>query len=195
MPSGLFTIGLFFLPESPRFLAFQRIRQERERTRQGLHSPSRFPPDVASPYAFHDIPDVAPFHTPPDAYVGLPPDTAVLSKAVMPEAPDASPQEIRSAIDDLFKGLFDPRNQADDPLAPIRTLAYLRNVPIHAASLKAEMAEIYAQMDEAEEDRARGRTHWRALMKMPSVRKRMAIGGFMGAWQIWTAQNAILYYA
>ncbi|KAG8909953.1 hypothetical protein FRC00_009146 [Tulasnella sp. 408] len=57
------------------------------------------------------------------------------------------------------------------------------------------MAEIMAQLEEAEEERRNGKGNLREQLKKMSVWKRLATGSFVGAWQIWTGQTAILYYA
>lgn len=213
LPASLFTIGLLFLPESPRFLAYQQIRDERLRIQQGLAVRSRFPADhLDSPLSLKDAEDSA---TPPSAPGGTSGDaTSYLDAQPSPGLPDSRKttftklrEHHRAGSSGLLSTLAygasssssqQQRRDDDDPPIAISTLAYLRNLPVSSPPVKAEMAEIFAQLDEIEEERTRrqGRTTaWKALLAKPSNRRRLAIGGFMGAWQIWTGQNAILYYA
>ncbi|KAG8859377.1 hypothetical protein FRB96_004592 [Tulasnella sp. 330] len=204
LPSVIFTVGLCFLSESPRYLAFQQISHERRRRAEGLAVLDRFPVDESKPHLLKDAELFAP--TPGSNHEGV---TTYLTTH-----PPKSTNDGETTYGDLGKPranhflsqlvhlLFHSRNRdgdqdhhQQDAFAPLYALAYLRNIPISSPSIKAEMAEIYAQLDEIEEDRLRGRTSWRALLRNPSVRRRFAVAGFIGSWQIWTAQNAILYYA
>ncbi|KAG9015107.1 hypothetical protein FRB94_004226 [Tulasnella sp. JGI-2019a] len=201
LPTGLFTIGLLFLPESPRYLAFQQIADERRRRSQGLTALTRFPVDQYTRDSIKDS-EASPTPTPAresEAAVsylannGTSPHSTFAGEAVRDDYPKPRANHLISVFTNwLVRGR---KHQQHDPLAPLCALAYLRNVPLTSPYLKTEMAEIYAQLDEIEEDKNQGRTTWKALLANRSVRKRFAVAGFIGTWQIWTAQNAILYYA
>ncbi|KAG8892638.1 hypothetical protein FRC01_014052, partial [Tulasnella sp. 417] len=97
----------------------------------------------------------------------------------------------------LVRRLFVPSSRRSNPNATeaLCTLAYIRGQPLSSPTLRAEMAEIYAQLAEAEEERRNGKGKLTEQLKKMSNWKRIATGSFVGAWQIWTGQTAILYYA
>ncbi|KAG8887335.1 hypothetical protein FRB98_000204 [Tulasnella sp. 332] len=184
LPSVIFTVGLCFLSESPRYLAFQQISHERRRRAEGLAVLDRFPVDESKPHLLKDAELFAP--TPGSNHEGV---TTYLTTH-----PPKSTNDGETTYGDLGKPranhflsqlvhlLFHSRNRdgdqdhhQQDAFAPLYALAYLRNIPISSPSIKAEMAEIYAQLDEIEEDRLRGRTSWRALLRNSSVRRRPTI--------------------
>lgn len=188
LPSAIFTVGLFFLPESPRFLAFQQISEERQRRAQGLTVPSRFPVDESTP---HSLKDAELFTPTPGferegctSYLTADSSNNVGGGEATYSYMDLQKPRANHLFGELVNLLLHGKNSKKDQhhhaFAPMYTLAYLRNEPMSAPSIKAEMAEIYAQLDEIEEDRLQGRTSWRALWGNPSVRRRFAVAGFIG---------------
>ncbi|KAG9010579.1 hypothetical protein FRB93_003847 [Tulasnella sp. JGI-2019a] len=173
--SGLFLIGLMFVPESPRYQAVQQVNAEKKLREQGLPIPPRFPgsarrsdsekvldektdnnsSDAASTLS-HGAAETVPFHP---SYASV---------------------------------LFPSRKLADASLA-IATLAYIRDLPATDSSVKAEMAEIYAQIDELAAEREK-ESMLKSAMK-PANLKRFLIVIFCGTWQSWSGITALIYYA
>ncbi|KAG8908521.1 hypothetical protein FRB99_005881 [Tulasnella sp. 403] len=196
IPGAIFTIGLLFVPESPRFLAYQQVREERKRNRNGTPLANRLPPELADskkPEIFSQD-EIAPAST--DA---VPPafDVPHLEKGSADLTEDMEPCHVplfNTIVSYTFPWFF-PKHKTPDGLLAISTLAYLRDLPLSSPVLRAEMAEIFAQIDEIELDRQMGKGSWKELLRSPSNRRRLVVAAFVGAWQIWVAQTAILYYA
>lgn len=202
LPGGLFTLGLLFVPESPRFLAYRLVRRERARAAESLPAKGRFPDEAPlSPPLKEEVPesklDIEEAGPSKLTDVVKKPSSLQLNLPVAPEKEPTSIHLYGSIVWQIwrkFKSQGPPRTD-EDLLRALSTLAYLRREPLESPTLRSEMAEIYAQIDEIEAERAKGKATWLELLKKASNRRRLMATGFVGAWQIWTAQTAILYYA
>ncbi|KAG8877949.1 hypothetical protein FRB98_006433 [Tulasnella sp. 332] len=171
---GIFLIGLMFVPESPRFYAGQQVNAEKRLRADGLPLPRRFP---SSTYTSAEK-DLGDEKTDPDATNDSNSETS------------AGPTV---AFHPTYFSHIVPASTSADATQAIATLAYLRGLPPTDDSVKAEMAEIYAQLDELTAEREK-ESVWVAVRK-PSNVKRFLITIFVGTWQAWSGASALLYYA
>lgn len=204
LPGGLFTIGLFFVPESPRWLALNEVRNAR-----GAVGPSPHPSKTdlqTNAVQIEKLPkeDVEvtspPLEQPPSPEIGPQPGLVIEAGGeAQSQSPSSSPMEPNNVhlYGSLARRIFAPSSPRSTRNASeaLCALAYIRREPLSSPTLRAEMAEIYAQLEEAEEERRNGKGKLSEQLKKMSVWKRLATGSFVGAWQIWTGQTAILYYA
>ncbi|KAG9030893.1 hypothetical protein FRB95_003456 [Tulasnella sp. JGI-2019a] len=171
---GIFLIGLMFVPESPRYRALQQVRAEKTLRAQGLPLPPRFPLAPRRNGASNED---------EKNDNGSSNDDAASTLSHGPTVPFRP-----SFVSYLF-----PSTTSPDASPAIATLAYIRDLPPTDDSVKTEMAEIFAQIDELVAEREK-ESLWDAVKK-PSNLKRFLIVIFCGTWQSWSGMTALLYYA
>ncbi|KAG8954453.1 hypothetical protein FRC04_011780 [Tulasnella sp. 424] len=207
LPGGLFAIGLFFVPESPRWLALNEVRKARDSMPPSSH-PSKADLEAAAAEAEKITKKEEDVAVTGPALEQVPtPEIVPQAQEPVPELQGGrhTPSSASSFVEpdnihlygSLARRIFTPRSPRSTPNASeaLCALAYLRRQPLSSPTLRAEMAEIYAQLEEAEEERRNGKGNLSEQLKKMSLWKRLATGSFVGAWQIWTGQTAILYYA
>ncbi|KAG8986285.1 hypothetical protein FRB90_004106, partial [Tulasnella sp. 427] len=215
LPGGLFTLGLFFVPESPRWLALNEVRKARQLGTSSYPSshPSKADIAAAAGEAAHieklaqkkeEIEVTSPTAEQDGPILEIAPQiqettTAEVQGKTRSLSPSASHFEPATThlYGSLARRIVAPSSPRSAPNASeaMCSLAYLRSLPLSSPELRAEMAEVYAQLEEAEEERRSGKGNLYEELKKMSNWKRLATGSFVGAWQIWTGQTAILYYA
>ncbi|KAG8879360.1 hypothetical protein FRB97_001745 [Tulasnella sp. 331] len=179
--AGLFFLGLFFLPESPRYLAAVHVKEEAKRRRQGLPALPLFPSSS---------------HNPNDPNFNGKADS---------DSKSAAPDSLPAGIDTLDSQLSYSKvahTLADriflgrtGPATALSTLAYLRCLPMLSEVVRDECAEIYAAVGEAEAEREADGGLWNLLFRKKGSILRLFIVGWVGIWQANTGQLVLLTYA
>jgi len=168
---GIYLVGLFFVPESPRFYAEMQVIQEAVLRKQGLPAPSRFQTAPASKGDEKDINDG--------------------EEKAHELGYSASHQEGPLAFHPTYFSRL-TGSKIQGPSLAVAALAYVRQLPASSEIVQTEMAEIYAQIDELQAAKA-GKS-WVTLLKKPSTQKRFGLAIFCGVWSAWAGSGAATFY-
>ncbi|KAG8856915.1 hypothetical protein FRB96_006178 [Tulasnella sp. 330] len=174
----LFFLGIFFVPESPRHLAYLHVQEEARRRRQGLLALPRFPSNHRKRTTNEKV------------------DSD--SKSVASDSPHAGIDTLDfiSAHSNIAHTLADRMVfGCTGSATALSTLAYLRCLPVTSEAVLDECAEIYAAVDETEAQREADGGVWNALMHKKGSFFRLFIVLWLGAWQANTGQLVLLTYA
>ncbi|KAG8888418.1 hypothetical protein FRB98_007713 [Tulasnella sp. 332] len=180
--AGMYFIGIFFLPESPRHLAWLHVKEEANRRRGGLPTLPRFPENSGG------------------KKISNPNDKADSdSKSITSDAPHAGIETLHSSSSSfpsiahtLVDRIFFGRTK---PATALSALAYLRNRPMSSQAVLSECAEIYAAVDEAEAELVADGGIRNVLLRKRGTFFRLLATVWVGIWQGQTGQVILLSYA
>ncbi|KAG8883758.1 hypothetical protein FRB97_005932 [Tulasnella sp. 331] len=179
--AGMYFAGIFFIPESPRHLAWLHVKEEANRRRVGLPTLPRFPGSSSGKKTSNSN-DKA--------------DSD--SKSIASDSPHPGMETLQSSspfadiehtlVDRIFLG-------RTKPATALSVLAYLRNRPMSSETVLDECAEIYAAVDEAEAEREADGGIRNVLLRKKGTFLRLLLTAWVGIWQGQTGQVVLLAYA